>query len=181
MATTATDLVTNPLPVELTSFTGQRQSSNVSLKWTTASERNSAYFEVQRSLTGSEFVTITKVNAQGNSSRLTSYSALDEQAPANQVYYRLRQVDIDGKAAISPVVSIAGGRGELILYPNPAHSSLTVLANVAPYRVLNMLGQVLLQGTTEAGTVDVNRLAPGIYQFELQTSAGRVVRKFVKE
>jgi len=52
-----------------------------------------------------------------------------------------------------------------------------------PYRVFNQLGQVLLQGTTEAGTatVVVGSLPAGLYHLELQTSTGRVVHRFAKE
>ncbi len=191
LATTSTDPTINPLsanagtplPVELAAFTARRQAPGVALSWTTASEKNSAYFEVQRSLSGGEFATVARVSAQGSTSQRTAYTSLDEKAPASTLYYRLRQVDADGTAAYSPVLTVAGTRAELTLYPNPAHTSLTILAEAAtPYRVLNHLGQVLLQGTTQAGQpVNVQPLAPGVYHVEVQTSAGRVVRKFIKD
>jgi hypothetical protein len=174
----------NPLPVELTNFAAARQGSGVVIGWATAREQNSAHFEVQRSLTGGEFSTVAKVTAQGNSSRPTSYTAIDEKAPASVVYYRLRQVDLDGKTAFSPVVSVASGKSELLIYPSPAQRVVNfMVAAATPYRVLNQVGQVLLQGTAEAGaaTIEVSKLSPGVYHLEFQTSAGRVVRKFVKE
>jgi len=175
----------NPLPVELTSFTGARQTNGVALRWATASEKNSAYFDVERSLDGKVFAAIGRVEGHGSSARGFAYSQLDAQAPQQLLYYRLRQVDTDGTASLSPVVVIAAGSAaELTVFPNPAKSSLQFLsAAAAPYRVLNQLGQIVLKGTAEAGTttVAVDALPAGVYHLELQTSQGRVVRKFVKE
>ncbi|WP_210521113.1 choice-of-anchor D domain-containing protein [Hymenobacter terricola] len=177
----------NPLPVELTVFSAQRQSGNaVSVAWTTASEKNSAYFEVQRSLDGREFATVATAAGQGTSSQINAYTALDKTAPAAQLYYRLRQVDRNGTAAFSPVVTVAGSGSvaKVLLYPNPAQGSISFLVAAAmPYRVLNQLGQPLLHGTTETGTTTIalDKLVSGLYFLELQTAAGRVVQKFEKE
>ncbi|MDB5235057.1 MAG: hypothetical protein JWR44_2050 [Hymenobacter sp.] len=188
LASTDSDLTTNPLPVELTSFSAQRQADNnaVAVKWATASEKNSARFEVQRSLNGREFATVATVAAQGNSTQPTAYATLDQSAPAAALYYRLRQVDRDGTTSFSPAVSVKGTglTTKVLLYPNPAQSRISFLAEAAtPYRVLNQLGQTLLHGTTEAGTatVPVATLPAGLYLLELQTPTGRVVQKFEKE
>ncbi|GAB2867087.1 hypothetical protein GCM10027044_30560 [Hymenobacter ruber] len=178
---------TNPLPVELTAFNAQRQADKtVAVKWATASEKNSARFEVQRSLDGREFATVATVAAQGNSMSPTAYATLDKAAPAAKLYYRLLQVDLDGTTAFSPVVTVAGS-GEVAkveIYPNPAHSRIGFIAVAAtPYRVLNQLGQPLLRGTAKAGTasIDLEALPTGLYFLELQTATGRTVQKFEKE
>ncbi|HEX8329881.1 MAG TPA: choice-of-anchor D domain-containing protein [Hymenobacter sp.] len=179
----------NPLPVELSSFSAQRQagSAAVAVKWTTASERNSAYFEVQRSLDGREFTTVAKTAAQGNSAKTTAYAALDKTAPLATLYYRLRQVDVDGTVAHSPVVTVEGtttAATRVQLYPNPTRATVSfIAAEPTPYRVLSNLGQPLLHGTTGTGTatVHVETLPSGLYLLELQTPTGRVVQKFVKE
>ena len=178
----------NPLPVELTRFAAQREKGKtaVALAWATASEKNSAYFEVQRSLNGETFVTIATVAAQGSAAQPSAYAAPDPAAPAAQLYYRLRQVDADGSAAFSQVVVVAPVSGSMAvtLYPNPARETVRFQAvERAEYRVLNVLGQPVLQGTVEAGaaTVPVAKLAAGAYYLELQSAAGRTVRKFVKE
>ncbi|MDQ2793232.1 MAG: T9SS type A sorting domain-containing protein [Bacteroidota bacterium] len=177
----------NPLPVELAAFSAQRQADNlVSVKWYTASEKNSARFELQRSLDGRDFATVAVVAAQGSSTHATAYAFLDKAAPAAKLYYRLRQIDLDGTTAFSPVITVAGTgeTAKMELYPNPAHSHISFIAAAAtPYRVLNQLGQPLLHGTTEAGTakVDVSALPTGLYFLELQTATGRTVQKFEKE
>ena len=157
----------------------------MAVKWTTASERNSARFEVQRSIGGQEFSTIATVAAMGTSSQPTIYATLDKTAPAATLYYRLRQVDRDGSFAFSPVAVVAGSSvvTKVLLYPNPARSRLSFLAAApTPYRVLNQLGQSLLRGTTEVGTasIGIETLAPGLYFLELQTATGRTVQKFEK-
>ncbi len=182
---------TNPLPVELTAFSAQRQADKaVAVKWATATEKNSARFEVQRSLDGREFATIATVAGQGSSAQPTAYATSDQAAPAALLYYRLRQVDLDGTSALSPVVTVAAtGAGaaavaKVQLYPNPAHSRISFIAATAtPYRVLNQLGQPLLRGTAEAGTASINveALPTGLYVLELQTATGRTVQKFEKD
>ncbi|OGX84368.1 hypothetical protein BEN47_03125 [Hymenobacter lapidarius] len=190
--TLATDKQTppnaNPLPVELVRFTAERQAAGVRLNWATASEQNSARFEVQRSLDGRTFASVLSVAAQGNSSQLQAYSALDAQAPASRLYYRLRQVDVDGTVAFSEVLTVSGNRasaGELSVYPNPASDRITAVVPAAEgrtYRVLNSLGQVLDRGrAAEANpSVDVRRLPAGTYFLELNSATGRMVRRFVK-
>ncbi|HEX8657801.1 MAG TPA: T9SS type A sorting domain-containing protein, partial [Hymenobacter sp.] len=175
----------NPLPVQLSRFSAQRQGMAVAVSWATASEVNSAHFDVERSLNGREFVAVATVAAQG-STQPTVYLALDKTAPATTLYYRLRQVDRDGTSANSPVVVVAGSgaAAKVLLYPNPARGSINFAAETAtPYRVVNQLGQPLLRGTAPAGLAQVtlDALMPGLYFLELQTATGRVVQKFEKE
>lgn len=180
----------NPLPVTLIRFGAQRRTDQtVSVSWATASERQSATFEVQRSPNGREFGVVATVAARGTSSEPTVYAALDRTAPTGPLYYRLRQVDTDGTATFSPVVAVMGSlnpnpTAKTIFYPNPTRHTLGFLAETpTPYRVLNQLGQVLLRGTAQAGpaTIPVETLAPGLYFLEAQTSAGRSVQKFEKQ
>jgi hypothetical protein len=183
LASTDPDIVRNPLPVELTAFTAQRQAAGVLLKWTTASEKNSARFEVQRSADGKSFGTIASVEAQGQSTQALTYSALDRQAPAGTSYYRLRQVDRDGKASLSPVVAVSEA-SDVTLYPNPARAELhLVLPVAARYRVLNSTGSVVLAGDAPAGdaTLRVETLPAGLYQLEVTSAAGRTTRKFIRQ
>ena len=178
----------NPLPVELVRFEALRQPAGVRLAWATATEKNSARFEVQRSLDGLAFATVLRVAAQGNSSQPRAYAALDAQAPASRLYYRLRQVDLDGTVAFSSVVTVNGNNGpagELSVYPNPTSERLTAALPAAEgrtYRVLNALGQVMDQGAAAGANPEVNvgRLPAGTYFLELNSATGRQVRRFVK-
>nr|WP_262907993.1 T9SS type A sorting domain-containing protein [Hymenobacter sp. 15J16-1T3B] len=173
----------NPLPVELTSFTAERRNADALLRWTTALEKNSAYFEVQRSRDGREFQTIGKVQAQGNSTRAIDYSFLDK-AAAGTVYYRLHQVDLDGTATDSRIV-VLGGSEQLLVsaYPNPVQHELHLQLGENPvqWSVLSLLGQPLRQGKAFGeATVDLSTLPAGSYQLEIRSGTQRVVRSLIK-
>lgn len=113
-----------PLPVELTSFTGSVDARNVAtLRWATASERNTAYFALERSADGSTFLEADRVAASGNSSQARAYQWVDPQSLARTTYYRLRQVDLDGKVSYSNVVTLASTptvAHQVDVYPNPS-------------------------------------------------------------
>jgi len=179
--------VVNPLPVQLTSFLATRAGAGVQVAWATASEKNSAYFVIERSLDGRTFAGLTRTAAHGTTSLSHYYASLDASAPAALLYYRLRQVDFDGTVAFSPVVTVAaadGATAEFALAPNPAHERVSFFtAAPTAFGVRNALGQLVRSGTTAAGSNSllVNDLPAGIYFFELHSAAGRVVRKLVKE
>ncbi|UOQ98714.1 FG-GAP-like repeat-containing protein [Hymenobacter sp. 5317J-9] len=169
------NLNTAPLPVELTAFTATAKAPNVQLHWRTASEKNSARFEVERSLNGQQFDRIGEVAGQGTKTSATDYAYLDSplpQAGTSQapIYYRLRQVDLDGTAAFSPVRAVTlSGKQPLTLYPNPARETVTVggTAAGAPVEVCDALGRVVAAATADAaGTAQLALpagLAAGVY------------------
>ncbi|MGI4870227.1 MAG: FG-GAP-like repeat-containing protein [Janthinobacterium lividum] len=175
-----------PLPVTLTAFTAQAQgSAAVQLAWTTASETNSARFEVERSADGVSFGNIGQVAAAGTSLTARTYGLLDASlsAGATTLYYRLRQVDQDGTAAYSPVRSVAlsGAAAGLSLYPNPARTGAT-LTGAAPgtlVRVLDALGRVVATAAADAaGTAQLRLpagLAPGVYAVQAGAHTAQLV------
>ncbi|MBF9222359.1 LamG-like jellyroll fold domain-containing protein [Hymenobacter ruricola] len=146
-----------PLPVELTTFTATAQgNSAVRLAWATASEKNSAAFEVERSTDGRTFGRLGTVAAAGSSSSARRYELLDAKLPADAalLYYRLKQVDADGSFRHSPVraVALTGAAEGLALYPNPAHGAAT-LTGVAPGTVVTVtdaLGRTVATATADA-------------------------------
>ena len=114
-------------PITLLSFNGVKTHSGIKLNWVTAAEKNSAYFEVEKSTDGQLFTTLGRVNAAGNSS-LSKYYSLTDFIPANGAnYYRLKQVDLDGKTDLSRPVSInfdLNASSGISIYPNPASSEV---------------------------------------------------------
>jgi hypothetical protein len=97
------------LPIELVSFSGKKEGNTVKLTWKTASERDNAYFTIQRSgtQTTTQFEDIGTVKGAGNSTMFKIYDFTDDK-PLNETvsYYRLKQVDTDGKTTYSKIVSI---------------------------------------------------------------------------
>lgn len=97
------------LPIELNSFVATTDNNNVILKWQTANEVNSNYFDVERSDDGQFFFSIGKVNASGNSTLPVSYNFTDTKLTNNngsQIFYRLKLVDKDGATKYSNSISI---------------------------------------------------------------------------
>jgi hypothetical protein len=99
--------ISAPLPVELLYFSAKMKSRKVFLDWSTASEINNSFFEVQRSRDNESFEVIDVVNGSGNSTTVKSYKSIDEKPYDGISYYRLRQVDFDGKYAYSETVSVS--------------------------------------------------------------------------
>ncbi|WP_022824620.1 LamG-like jellyroll fold domain-containing protein [Hymenobacter norwichensis] len=144
-------LGSSPLPVELVSFTAQAQGPDALLRWITAQEKNSAYFEVESSTDGRMFRALHRVAGQGTSSARHQYEWVDKavaryQAPL--IYYRLRQVDLDGTVAYSPVQTVKreAAKPYLMLVPNPTHglSKLTGATPGAQVQVLDAVGRLVV-------------------------------------
>jgi hypothetical protein len=184
----------SPLPVVLTSFTGQASSTANVLRWTTASEANSAYFEVERSADGQEFVKIGQVAAAGTTSAARSYQFVDAAATATR-YYRLRQVDLDGTATYSPVVTLAASPAALatakpVAYPTVFTNELTVAlpgaeTQAATVALLTADGRPVYTATVQLGTAPqalfaLPTLAPGMYLLRVATAAGATTQRVVR-
>ena len=173
-----------PLPVVLNAFTATLAGQVVQVQWQTASERNSARFDVERSTDGTGFEHLSSKDAAGSSSAPRSYELLDSQLPAgtSTLYYRLRQVDLDGTFAYSPVRSVARNiKAGLALYPNPTKSTATLTGTTpgTPVRVFDALGRPVATATADAtGTAALvlpQGLAAGVYMVRAGTHALRLV------
>ena len=146
-----------PLPVELSAFTATAAGPGaVRLAWATASETNSAAFDVERSTDGRIFGRIATVAAAGSSTALRTYVLTDAQLPPGLVtlHYRLRQVDQNAAFSYSPVRSVkmtGPYSSSLALAPNPARA--TVLTGAVPgasVNVFDALGQLVLTNLVDA-------------------------------
>ena len=160
---TTTNSAAVPLPVELTHFSAVAQGAGARLTWGTASEKNCAYFGVERSADGRVFATLARVAGQGTTTRAHAYSWTDASAsPSPTVYYRLRQVDTDGTSSYSPVRQVTravAGTNPLSAqaYPNPGQSGQvpqvlfeTTQTGVAHLRLSDALGHVLCERSIPA-------------------------------
>jgi|SRR5690554_751071 len=94
------------LPVELTSFTGENKKTVNQLTWETATETNNDYFSIAHSSDGFSWQEIDKVSGAGNSTEVKTYSLEHRNFPSAINYYRLTQVDFDGKREVFPIISI---------------------------------------------------------------------------
>jgi hypothetical protein len=179
-----------PLPVVLAAFSATAAPNrSVQLAWTTASEVNNDYFEVQHSLDGHSFKAAGRVQGNGTSIQAHTYSFTDS-APGSAAthYYRLRQVDLDGTSVFSPVqvVTLAAGNSpvQFSAAPNPTTAdNLRLLVQYqgpapvsAVLTVHSLVGQSLQTQavTLQPGTTTLTPavpLAPGAYWLSLSSEA----------
>ena len=151
------------LPVELTYFSANiDKNEHVQLDWQTASEINSDYFEIERSYenTANKFEIIGRVAAAGETYSRTDYAFLDENPAANQtIYYRLKQVDFDGKTSYSTIQSVKMEEATLSLFPNPMRAGETLSFDyqgeensILQVQISNLAGQIVYEDLLEFQT-----------------------------
>ncbi|HET8963692.1 MAG TPA: hypothetical protein VFM99_07335, partial [Chitinophagales bacterium] len=109
------------LPISLLSFTGYAMGYENLLNWSTASELNNDYFDIQKSSNGKDFTTFGKINGAGNSSQTLEYSFIDRTPFPSTTYYRLKQNDFNGHHEYSNIISIANDASDYFnVFPNPS-------------------------------------------------------------
>jgi len=146
---TPADLSNSPLPVELIRFTGRALEEQIRLEWSTASEHNNDYFNIEKSVDGHQFTSIGTENGHGNSERLLNYVFTDDN-PSKINYYRLKQVDYDGKISTSKVIKVVSKLENYAIVNS--HRVFEVVFNEKMerfYCVSNLSGQVLAFGKFE--------------------------------
>lgn len=176
------------LPVELTYFKGEQTGAFVSLHWRTTTERDNAYFEVEKSDDGWHWVGVGRVEGRGTTNEATNYDLLDNHPFPGINYYRLRQVDIDGKEEYLEVVSIdlrnLEDFGNLRLAPNPATTHLQLsnveLADFDYLQVNDQHGRQVLMTHDLASSLEIGHLEPGIYILQLKGASTTQTLRFVK-
>ncbi|MFH0736139.1 MAG: T9SS type A sorting domain-containing protein [bacterium] len=185
-----------PLPVELVSFTANNINNTVVLDWQTATEINNHSFEVERKIDGNNWVTIGSVAGNGNSNVVCNYSFVDSKLSGNGNYqYRLKQIDNDGNFEYFNAVEVVVGNPDQYElgqnYPNPFNPETTIKftmpnAGIVKLVVYNTLGQqvaVLLNGYLEAGfhstQFNASQLSSGIYFYKLETDNFNSVKKMI--
>jgi hypothetical protein len=187
-----------PLPVDLLKFTGRALNEVNLLEWATASEVNNHYFSLEKSADGINFAEMAMIPGAGNSNSLKNYDAVDDQPYSPVTYYKLKQVDFDGKYNYSDIVAIARdhGAGDIVVnqYPNPATSEINIEI-IAPsdcyaeIEIMDMFGRVIirknanLQKGTSVLVYDISPLAKGVYLTNLRFDNASTVciKRFVKE
>ncbi len=164
------------LPVELLSFQGQNQGKTNLLTWQTASEKNNYGFQVQRSAEGKDFEPLIFASGHGTTNEKQSYSYIDN-SPFITTYYRLRQIDFDGKESFSKTISLVRlVVKNLKIYPTPATDYLSVETDeTGNFSIINLLGQTMMHSQI-TNSVDISTLPSAVYFFRV----GQEQIKFLK-
>ncbi|WP_221392564.1 M4 family metallopeptidase [Dyadobacter sp. NIV53] len=115
------------LPVKTARLNGSYSTEGNLLNWTTTSNTGRQYFAVERSSNGRDFVEAGRIEDNANSAIENTYKFTDSNHPKGISYYRIKQIDKNGKFAYSRIISIeALNVTELKFFPNPVQSTLTV-------------------------------------------------------
>jgi len=191
--------ITNTTPITQVNLSGYRDGKVNQLRWVTTLEANNYGFELQRSIDGIHYNNIGFVNTLangGNSTTALNYAYTDITAVNSINYYRLRQIDIDGRSRFSNVVVIKDGKAGMTitgLYPNPAASVVNVViatptATKATLVIADVAGRsitqraVTLNEGANTTTFNISNFAAGTYTIKMITASGEVSTvKFVKQ
>ncbi len=148
------------LPVTLISFTAQMDKNQQTLlSWTTSGEKNNDRFIIEKSIDGIYFTDIGEVKGAGNSTVLSLYTYIDISKEAETIYYRLRQVDLNGGYEFSNIISIKyQDTLATQLYPNPATDEVFINimgehGQLYKYTITDVLGRVVQEETISINKV----------------------------
>jgi hypothetical protein len=175
------------LPLSLLSITATAQANSVLIKWQVSNESYVNYFSVERSGSSNKnFLEISKVYGKGNSLPMQSYATTDSRPQQGWNYYRLKQVDNDGKFKYSSVVPVFFDvNATIVLYPNPTTGFIYVSGlkegEKADLFLRDMHGNKLSIANTTQSTYQFNltNLSSGIYYLTILQAGRTVHRKFV--
>lgn len=170
----------NPLPVKFASIKATKiDNSTISIKWRTSFEYNASHFVVQRSTDKNYWVNLNKVPAQGNSLSTVNYQYTDYSTNHRGViYYRLIQVDLDGKMDVSSTVSVDLDSEQFLgvsLYPNPTNGVFEVKGILGPAVVYNIAGVKVME-IYQDGNVDLSSWPNGIYFLKTPIQTLKIVK-----
>lgn len=115
------------LPIELNNFEGNYLGDNIMLSWQTVSEINNEKFEIEESQDGILFRKYDDINGMGTSSALSKYSFIVKNPRSELLYYRLKQIDYDGKHQYSKIISVNSKMKSKTIgefFPNPSESGV---------------------------------------------------------
>ncbi|MEO0897582.1 MAG: T9SS type A sorting domain-containing protein [Bacteroidota bacterium] len=166
-------------PVEWLDFTATPNEAQVVCQWSTASETNSDYFQLQRSTDGAVFEDIVQVKAAGNSQQTRHYEGIDRSPLSGRSYYRVKQFDQDGSSDVSQMVEVFYRPDfSAMLYPNPSRELTNLVlqnnhAKTYSFEVTDSRGKTcqsftkhLTEGLHEI-PLDLTPLSRGIYHLSI--------------
>jgi hypothetical protein len=176
------------LPVTFTSFTGQNTNNQNLLNWQTSEEMQNEGFEIERSSNAKSFERIGFVKGATESRDLQHYTFSDTQPFVGTNYYRLKQLDSDGRFSYSRIIAVLPEADEsfLVVYPNPATDQVTVLSRTGTIKAAQLLTTTGLllsdkQVTDGHALFSMSHLPAGIYLMVVAIDDYYVTQKIIKQ
>jgi Secretion system C-terminal sorting domain len=180
------------LSVSILDFKATAVNNSVKLDWLTADEKDNSHFIIERSLDGKLFSNIGQVKGNGTTKQTIDYTFLDESNLSQTAYYRLKQIDFDGKSTVSKVISIDRNLriGKTKIYPTLVNDWVTVELNTSndvELIVNDIVGRVVLvkkKEVTEGATtfnLDLSGISKGMYFISVKSNFGIETTKIQKQ
>lgn len=181
-----TIIVNMTLPVEFVEFDAELIDDYVLLNWQTASEVNNEKFIIEKSFDGENWFAIAEVKGAGNSNSILNYSTIDNSVIEASQYYRLTQVDFDGKQEKSKIVEVSktfDKAFELNVFPNPIQNEVNIsfansTAGECRFSIYSEIGQELYNSSLKVNegnnnfTFNTANFAQGVYFFRVEMPNG---------
>ena len=169
------------IPVELVNFSVKADKNDAVLSWTTASEKDNAYFAVERRMDGQEFTEIGRVKGNGTTAQTMRYVFTDKDLASGIFYYRLRQVDGNGTAKYTAIqsVKIQNGLKTISIYPNPT-TDLIFVQNASTIEagvLTDNLGRVVQSFKIVPQQISLSDLSAGIYFLKIGAENFKIIKK----
>ncbi|MDQ6904867.1 MAG: T9SS type A sorting domain-containing protein, partial [Bacteroidota bacterium] len=177
------------LPVTFTSIKAYKYNTNINVEWKVDNELDMKEYDVEHSADGNKFTHLVTTAATENSGRSASYAITDGHPFENYNYYRIKSIDLNGKAAYTNIVKVLMGKTskEISVYPNPVTNGVIglQLSNQpeGKYRIelINKAGQVIMakqinheEGSSIENIVLDKYTVHGMYQLKVTTPSGEV-------
>lgn len=182
---------TNPLPVELLSFNAKCLNNDISINWTTASELNNSYFDLEKSTDGNDFSLLKRITGSGTVNSLSHYEYIDRSAEKTKLFYRLKQTDFNGDNENLKTISInkCGNNDAEIVSAIQAGSTLKVIASVSyndNYNITiidnsgKLINKSFLNFKEGVNEISLNSyLAKGLYLININNGSESLISKVV--
>lgn len=173
---------TNTLPVTWLNFTARLQGYNVLLQWNIAQEINVSHYIPEYSADGEHFTALAQITAINSN----TYSYLHSKFVTGINYYRIKEVDKDGRYTYSKTLSIhVSDKNNYLITPNPARDFVTIAAGdiIKQINCYNAMGQLVKKVTPAVSNykLSLKPLAAGVYTIKIITATGTFTGKVVKE
>ena len=178
-----------PLPVELSYFKAKQGDKTVQLHWETTTEINNEGFEVQHSTDNRNWQELEFIVGEGTTYETQTYEYTDKEPQSGKNYYRLKQIDFDGRFVYSSIIVEEVAFGSLKIYPNPVNGqSINLQFPASDYEdasieIYDNLGRKMTQSILSYGDsqVDISDLTPGFYIVSVKVGGQFYQERLIKK
>lgn len=176
----------NYLPITLLDFTAKCVEDKIQLDWSTASETNNNYFEIEKSPDAVNWKSFAIISGAGNSSVVNNYSYIDDDANEPESFYRLKSVDFDGTYYYSKIVylnSCKKSTPDFSLFPTPTKGTIFLKFSgdekkIEKLDIYNLIGEIIYSSNNLANEIDFSNQPEGSYYMIAYYGDKRIIKKF---